>query len=660
MSKTLASDTDPELRFWITIDGLTAGKEYILQYLVDESLKIADPYADKICDPWNDKYIAPATYPNLIAFPEGKTDGIASVFQTSQNLYNWKNTNFISPKIEDLVIYELLIRDFTSNANYQTMIDTLSYLKSLGINAIELMPINEFDGNDSWGYNPAFYFAPDKAYGTKDKFKEFIDSCHQNGIAVIIDMVLNHSYGQSPLVQLYFDPDAGTYGQPSAQNLWYNQVSPNPAYSWGYDFNHESTYTQQFIDSVNSYWLTYYNVDGFRFDFTKGFTNTIGDGWNYDASRITILKRIYNKIKEVKPNAYIILEHLSANNEETELSDYGMLLWGNMNSKYNEATMGFTNAGNSNISGVSYKQRGWTNPNLVSYMESHDEQRLMYKNITFGNSAGQYNIKNLWTALPRIELAACFFLTVPGPKMIWQFGELGYDVSIDYNDRVGKKPIKWNYYSENDRYRLFQVFSSLIKLKTKYEVFETSDYTLDVNSATKWINLNGADMNVSIIGNFGVTQVEAPLKVQNIGTWYDYFSGNSISVTDVNQLVTLKPGEYHIYTSVKLEKPDIVLDIPKMIKEVNNKVSLKVFPNPAKVTTKLSFKLEENIDDAEISIFNLNGQKIQTLYKGKLTIGERELEWNLKNTNGQKVPAGIYLLKLNASEINGNSIIVVE
>lgn len=664
MNMTSSSPTDTELRFWITLSGLIPGKEYLFQYLVNEDLLIADPYADKVSDPWNDKYINDLTYPGLVGYPFGKTLGITSVFQTAQVPYSWKVTNFTPPKVEDLVIYELLIRDFTEAANYQTMIDTLPYFKRLGINAIELMPVNEFEGNNSWGYNPSFYFAPDKAYGTKDKLKEFIDSCHANGIAVIIDMVLNHSYGQSPLVKLYFDPNAGTYGQPTALSPWYNQTSPNPVYSWGYDFNHESIYTRQFIDRVNSYWLTEYKVDGFRFDFTKGFTNTAGDGWAYDPARISILKRMHDQIKLVNPEAYVILEHLADNVEEKTLSDYGMLLWGNINYNFNEATMGYNDGSKSDFSWASYKQRGWTKPNLVAYMESHDEERLMYKNIKYGNSSGSYNIKYLETALARVEMAACFYFAIPGPKMIWQFGELGYDYSINYPGtdedprRVDPKPIKWEYYSYNDRYRLYQVFQSVINLKTAHDVFETSDYSLEVGGSTKWIRLNGDDMDVLIIGNFGVTEVNASLKIQYTGTWYDYFNGSQLVVNDVNQTITLKPGQYHIFTSVQLQKPDIVAGVNEIRQDLKA-IQFKIYPNPAHTHTKLSFNLDKK-EDAEISIFDLSGKKIKTLYSGVLPKGENLLEWDLSTENGQKAAAGIYLVKLSAGQLTGQSLLIVK
>ena len=104
--------------------------------------------------------------------------------------YNWQNTNFTAPENKNLLIYELLVRDFVQKRNYQTLIDTLGYLDKLGINAIELMPPGEFENNESWGYNPSFHMALDKYYGTPEKFKEFVDSCHGRGIAVIVDMVL--------------------------------------------------------------------------------------------------------------------------------------------------------------------------------------------------------------------------------------------------------------------------------------------------------------------------------------------------------------------------------------------------------------------------------------------------------------------------------------
>ncbi len=539
-------------RYWVTLTGLTSGVEYIYQYIVDGTIIIADPYADKLSDPWNDSYISNTTYPNLIDYPSDKTSGIASVFQTAQIPYTWADDDFVRSDNEDLVIYELLIRDFVAAHDYQTLIDTISYLKDLGINAVELMPVNEFEGNSSWGYNSSFYFAPDKYYGTKDKLKEFIDVCHQNDIAVIMDIVLNHSYGQSPLVQLYFDPNAGSWGQPTPENPWYNETSPNTSYSWGYDFDHESADTKIFVSRVVKYWLNEYKFDGFRFDFTKGFTNTPGEGTAYDASRIAILRDIADTVWAASPGAYVILEHFADNSEEKELSDYNMMIWGNVTYSYAQASMGWGSGWD--FSWVSYQERGWNNPNLISYMESHDEERMMYRNLNSGNSSGTYNTRDTVTALKRAELAGAFIFTIPGPKMIWQFEELGYDVSIDDPCRVCEKPILWNYYDEENRNDLYKFFSVFINLKKEHEAFATDDYELDLDGDLKQINLFHTTMDVVIYGNFDVEEHYGIPNLSSSSTWFDYYTQEEYSSASS---FTLAPGEYKILTSVKLDLPDI-------------------------------------------------------------------------------------------------------
>lgn len=589
--------------YWIGIGGLTPGQEYIFQYYINGELRIADPYTEKTSDP-NDKWIADETYPDLIDYPSGLTTGIASVLQTNQTDYNWNNTLYdITPK-ENLVIYELLLRDFLAAHSFKTLIDTLDYLDSLGITAIELMPVSEFEGNESWGYNPSFYFAPDKYYGTKNDFKAFIDSCHGRDIAVIMDMVLNHSYGQSPLVQMYFDPEAGDYGQPASENPWYNQQSPNSTYSWGYDFNHESKWTKEFVDSVNKFWLVNYKIDGFRFDFTKGFTNSTGDGWVYDASRINILKRMADKIWQVNPEAYVILEHFTENNEEKELSDYEMMIWGNMNNQYIQASLGYE----SDISWGSYKQREWNNPYLITYMESHDEERLMYKNLNYGLSYSNYDIQYLTTALKRIELVANFFIPIPGPKMIWQFEELGYDVSIDYDCRVCNKPILWEYYTNNYRLRLYVIFKTLNELKRTYTVFNTTDYSITQDGKTKCINLNDDEMNVVIIGNFDLTSLFVNTTFPKTGSWFELYSGDTLNVAHAEEMILLDAGEYRLYTDVKLKSPDLPVKIDEIIIDADDEQIL-VFPNPS--TGLFTFDLSNlKRDNCQVKIYNINGQMV--------------------------------------------------
>ncbi|MCK4663652.1 MAG: T9SS type A sorting domain-containing protein [Bacteroidales bacterium] len=641
----LMNKTPDGNQYWIELNNLIPEQEYIFQYYIDGEIKIADPYTDKTSDPWMDKYISESIYPGLIDYPEGKTTEIASVFQTAQEPYAWEVVDFEPPDIENLVIYELLIRDFTSNSDYKTVKDTLNYLKNLGISAIELMPVNEFEGNDSWGYNPSFYFAPDKAYGTKNDLKELIDECHKLGMAVIIDLVLNHSYNQSPFVRMYWD---AVNNRPAADNPWYNQQSnfTNTDAHWGNDFNHESEETKKLIDSINSYWLLEYKVDGFRFDFTKGFGNTIhgtNDPWGsiYDADRIALLKRMSDKIWEHNENAIIIFEHLSENSEETELANYGVLLWGNMNHNYNEATMGWNSS--SDFSWISYKNRNWNDPNVIGYMESHDEERLVYKNINYGNSSDNYNIKDLHIAIQRIEIAATFFITIPGPKMIWQFGELGYDYSIDYNGRLGRKPVKWDYFDQYSRKRLYQVFSALINLKNDEPAFKSSDFSLSVSGAMKKIHIDDASMDVTIIGNFDVNEGTIVPAFQNTGTWYEFFTGDSIIVNDINENIALQPGEYRLYTTKKLVTPDIISDVKEIY---NNNINYTVYPNPSNDYFTIDLNEIKN-EIVSVEIINSIGQKIKSFTTKDFENGDKLIIWNGKDCNGSEANSGLYFCKVN-------------
>ena len=346
--------------FWLEITGLTPGQEYAFQYLVNETIFIADPYADKILNGL-DQFIPDNIYPNLKPYPEEANNPIGfyntvSVLQTDQTEYAWTVNDFVKPESKDLLIYELLIRDFFGNGeeSYQNLIDTLSYISDLGFNAIELMPITEFSGNDSWGYNPNFMFAPDKAYGTKNDLKAFIDKAHELGIAVILDMVLNQQEQPSPLILLDFDLSTS---QVTAENPYFNVTATHP-FNVFYDMNHESQLTMSFVDTVNHYWLNEYRFDGFRFDLSKGFTQTeYGDDVNawssYDAGRVATLKRMADEIWVHTPDAYVILEHFADNSEETELANYGMMLWGNQHFSFEQNIIGNV----SDISGLYHEKQ---------------------------------------------------------------------------------------------------------------------------------------------------------------------------------------------------------------------------------------------------------------------------------------------------------------
>jgi len=624
--------------WWITINGLTPGQRYGYQYLIDGNLKLADPLSTLILDKNNDASIGATTYPNPHPYPTGLTTGFVTVMHPGATAYTWQNTNFTAHANKDLLIYELLVRDFVQKRNYQTLIDTLDYLDKLGINAIELMPPGEFENNESWGYNPSFHMALDKYYGTPEKFKEFIDSCHGRGIAVIVDMVLNHAFGQNPMVNMYWD---AVNNRPADNSPWFNAICPHEPYCWGYDFDHTRQATKDYIDQVNANWLQEYNIDGFRFDYTKGFVNN-ANGFSTD--RINILKRMADSIWSVKQNAYVILEHWCDNAEEKQLAEYGMMLWGNLTHAYNDGTMGFTST--SNISSGIYSARTWSVPHLVTYMESHDEERLMYKNITFGSSSNpQHNTKDEYIALGRMQTAAVIFFSQPGPRMIWQFGELGYDISIDYPCRVCNKPILWNYFAEARRKQLYDVYAAMMHLRNTYSTFTSISFNYMLSGAIKRMKLNDPAMNAVVLTNFSVTNQDATPSFHHTGTWHEYFTGDSIVVTDVNAVLNMTPGEYRVYTDVRLEQPEIT-DAPVSLDElVIEEESILLYPNPSKEEVSVRFT-SNSTSAAQVVLVDQMGKTIMEK-KVPVIFGE-----NMEKLNLNGISPGNYSLFV----IQGNRI----
>lgn len=646
----LMTKTPDNNGYWLEISGLTPGQEYRFQYhVMPDDIRIADPYAAKVLDYWNDPWISEDVYPNLIDFPvEFTGNNAVSVLETGQSPFNWTDTDFERPSKDRLVIYELLVRDFVDDHNIATVADTLDYLERLGVNAIQLMPIMEFEGNESWGYNPAFFFAPDKYYGTADAYKSFVNECHERGIAVILDIALNHSFGQNPQVRLWFDPNAGDWGEPSSQNPFFNQT-PTHDFNVGYDYNHESPVTRAFSKRILEYWIEEFHVDGYRMDLSKGFTQnyTLGNigAWGaYDQSRVDILTDYANHVWSTAPGAYMILEHFADNGEETALSNLGFMLWGNHNHDFSEAAMGYS----SSFNWASYQVRGWNDPHLVAYAESHDEERLMYKNLLYGSSNGSYDITQLETALARQEMTHVFLLSIPGPKMLWQFGELGYDYSINHcpdgtineDCRTAPKPIRWDYQDNSDRDRLYRITAAVAKLKREENAFATADFSLDVGGTGKRIHLNHPEMDVVVVGNFDVVGFNMSPGFQHTGTWYDYFTGEAFEVNDQNVAFYFEPGEYHIYTDQPLETPVLETGLTEII----DPEAVVLWPNPSADQFSVNLSAFAG-SEVSIELIDLTGRTCAQLYHGPVTSYRNQLILNIP----EGIDNGTYLVSI----ING-------
>ena len=556
--------------WWITLSGLDASREYAFQYYLgkrmgegedDYELRIADPYTEKILDSSSDSYIPESTYPSSRRVYPDKGAGIVSTFKIQRDEYPWSAPT-VTPDKRNMMIYELLLRDFTETGDLNGAIQKLDYLEDLGVTAIELMPVQEFDGNDSWGYNPCFYFALDKAYGTPEMYKKFIDECHKRNIAVFFDVVYNHATGNHPFAKLYWDSENN---KTASNNPWFNVDAPHEA-SVFHDFNHESQLTRQYIKRSLKYLLEEYHIDGFRFDLTKGFTQT-GNNSSYDDSRIAILRDYYNTIQSVRPDAVMICEHWCDANEENMLALAGMLCWNNVNSAYCQAGMGWQNNPTSDFNGMLWKgsfdatQGGW-----VSYFESHDEERAAYKALAWGDGDLQTNLESRMNSMASL---AAFSFTIPGAKMIWQGGELGFDTNLlnyesenQEDGKTDKKPIDWTYLNMPERQHLHEVYSKLLNLrKNEPELFKScsatnnATYSIDENSWSggRKIELNGSNgKKLWVIGNF--TSSEQTIAAHTVPSgwseYYDYMDSDPAPDNYTGgQTITLPPHSFLMLTN---------------------------------------------------------------------------------------------------------------
>jgi hypothetical protein len=626
----------------LELTGLTSGTNYNYQYWVVDStplsgspglVKTADPYSTLVLSPFDDSGISSNSYPNMPVYPAGQEREV-TVLKTGQAAYNWQVTNFNKPKKEDLVVYEVLIRDFDANRNFQDLINKMDYFKNLKINAIELMPVMEFEGNESWGYNTSFHMALDKFYGTSDKFKEFVDLCHQNGIAVILDIALNHAFGRNPMVRMWMkDADGDGWGEPSSENPYLNEVAKH-SYSVGNDFNHSAAVTKTYVKRVVKQWIQEYKIDGFRWDLTKGFTQlcTAGDDNCTNGSpsdRVPILKDYVDYSWGLDPTHYAIFEHLGSDSEEKQWADYkiaetpskGVMMWAEMTYPYSQLLGGwFTGADISRIGNVAH---GFTAKRVMGYPESHDKERLMYSALTSGNAGGvKPAFENLDNCLARMSAIGASSLLVPGPKMIWHFADLGMQNSIyDCNNgtvntetdrttgdcKLNTKPQpQWtdNWLGVSQRMKIYNDWAKMIALKIHEPVFE-GNYAIspDASNLRQRIYIYDNSLastqlkNVVVLCNFSVGDLSIIPDFPYTGTWYNLMDNTSINVTNTTTPFAIPSGQFLIYGN---QKSTLATADFGFIED------LHLYPNPSSTYFTI------NANTSKVEVYSIAGQLVKS------------------------------------------------
>jgi hypothetical protein len=238
--------------------------------------------------------------------------------------------------------------------------------------------------------------------------------------------------------------------------------------------------------------------------------------------------------------------------------------------------------------------------------------------------------------------------TIPGPKMLWQFGELGYDFTInlcengniDNGCRTSPKPIRWDYYQDPGRNRLYNVTAALLYLRKTYDVFETTDFTTSISSGKgRSIRLNSPGMNVLVMANIGLTEEPVAANFAHTGDWYEYYTGQTLSVSNTTAPITLQPGEYRLYLDQQVDLPAWVVFTGT--EEISGALNgLSVYPNPGSDRLMLDFSLLQN-SRVRLDIRDLSGRAVATFGDYDLPSGDHHVE-----LDAAQWPSGLYFISV--------------
>ena len=672
-------------KYWLELTGLTPGQYYAYQYWIGDVVnlpagspsivKTADPYSKLLLSPFDDPEIVTlGVYPGLPVYDDvapGQQREV-TVLQTGPSAwwnYTWSaaSTNFVKPKKKDLTIYEVLVRDFDANRTYQDLINRIDYFKNLKINAIQLMPVMEFEGNMSWGYNTVFHMAADKRYGSPAKLKEFVDLCHQNGIAVILDIALNHVFGRSPLERIWMlDTDndgwanTNANGERTTSENPYINLTPRHSYNVGSDINHFRTtgpggdVITPFVAQTIKTWIQDYKIDGFRWDLTKGFTNSCSSGDegctnSYLADRVAKLKQYADIQWTYDPNFLVIFEHLGTGGsatEETEWANYlrsgdtkGIMQWRKMTDPYANLLKG-------NYADLSAVADATTN-RFIGYAESHDEERVGYKAF---NEAGQTQ-GNLAKILQRFPAMGSVFLLVPGPKMIWHFAELGNTASlwtcnngvVSYSApdcKLDTKPqLQWvnNWMGDAARLNVYTNWAKMIDLKKTEAVFENGQFGWNLSATGSprldvWTSTTqtAALSYVFVRTNFSDNTLNTSAGFPFTGTWYNLMDNSNVNVTDTGMNISIETGGFRVYGNQ-----------PATLNTTNfNAIAnLNLYPNPTSGLFTISGLV------AQVHVYSITGQIVKSFEN----IPSENYQFDVNDLSN-----GVYLVK--AIDNNNSSI----
>ncbi|UCD38625.1 MAG: DUF3459 domain-containing protein, partial [Fidelibacterota bacterium] len=573
--------------WWITLPIQPGTYQYM--YLLNGQKKLGDPYATDV--EWK--------------LPNGQEDwqhveNQVCQFRIGAEPFAWTDSGWDKPIMEDLVIYELLVRDFSPSRNFTGVVAKLDYLAELGINAVELLPNYEFPGESSWGYNPAFLFAVESTYGTPHDFKTLVNEAHARGIAIIMDLVFNHCDGRSPYYQLYEQDYA---------NSPYIHAEQNP---WGMpDFDHAKSGTKELIQNVVQFWIEEYHVDGYRYDNTTGF------GWDGAMDRgIALFSQV---AWEADSTTYQIAEHFANISEIQNMissskinSHWHDTFHDQMKANLREGPFEGRTYGMLSVTadGIDFREEGFQKPrNIVNYIESHDEQRVIWEAQT--NTTIDYSL-----AVEKVKLGATILLTATGVPMLYHGQEFGMDTerTLDYN------PLQWSKLDSEVGRALHVHFTQLLHLRDTTPALRGTncDFVYDFipQKTLIYSRVDNQD-SVVVVANFTRSPQTVIVPFPHSGTWHEPLAATSQVVLDDTLTITVPSSSARVFTD--REK---FLAVNGVSKQAPSIFSLSQnYPNPFNPSTNVDFTLPA-AGQVILTVYDILGREVVQLVSENLSVGK--------------------------------------
>jgi len=631
-SDAFMMNKDPELEdtWWIQLDMPNGQYEY--EYLLINGTRVADPLS---------RYLS-----NGRTRIEIGAGGISTADD-----YEWQSSNYIRPSLDTLIIYELHVDDFAAQGNgqgtFEDVMNKLDHLKSAGINAIELLPVTDFPGTHSWGYDPHLISAVESNYGTPEDFKILVDAAHSRGMAIIMDIVWNHIRSSSPIWEIQPDYNLNPYIK------YHTELNPNETEgSWGMlDWDHFNSKTIEYINKVNKIWIEEYKIDGFRFDATRMI------GWDLSQPELG-LPAWTTAILDLDPTIYQIAEHLPADPwliDNTNLTSawhdsFHDILLSDAHNQFNSATTfmkrvvelhEYSNVGNA------YANRN----QAVKYMISHDEQSILQEMVVFNN----YSIEE---ALERDKFYATIMFTSLGIPMLFQGQEFGLQTGWtdannngDYEEKLQYRPVDWSLLDSEVGQSHLDHYSKLARFRKMNPAFYRGIfYDLWRYEAERVIVYGYKDESegnnndqIVVIANFSeYDRTINDVPFISAGDWYNVFDpGNDLTTNDGNY------GEYFIsaktamvYTNTEWQlSTDKFYTVPKKYQII------ELYPNPFNGSLNIQFSIT-GVTKAKIQIYDLSGRLLK-VFKFKVNDHtKKRIVWDAKSDSGLDLPSGIYIVSL--------------